>query len=623
MGILAVPGVSSVTDEIKQRVDLVELIGRTVQLKRAGTYFKGLCPFHTEKTPSFYVRPDRGTWHCFGCDRGGTAFDWLMEREHLEFGEALIQLAQQTGTELPTRRQPEVEEQHQRLLTILQRAQTYYQGLFWGATAAAARAYMDRRGLNRETLEQFGIGYAPTSNGLIRYLHNEGFTNEQELQAAGVIGTSDDGRNYDFFRDRVLFPIRDTQGRTIAFGGRSLEESAVPKYLNSRDTLLFHKQETLFAYDQARKTVAQERQVVIVEGYMDALMAHQHGYRNVVATLGTAVTEQHLRVLRRQVDDIILALDPDAAGQAATERALRLADDYLRTDVTRVVGPDRRRQQLIASRAVQLRVLTLPDGKDPDELVRSDPLSWPTLVHSAEPVIEFVLRRVPTRHDLESPAGRAAAAEEITDVLLGISDPVKQGYYANLAEEELKSRFPLAIDEDPRGGYYNVHRLLARKQQRGASRPTAAPPPPTSQVQGDNDDDYLLALLMRLRELPDQPALPERELKFSRPESRAVYRALDAELAPELEPFAERARSWLPLVEQLPTDRLLQRIDEMQLNIERAQLARRQREINEILTSGSAESDISEWAQQLIAIARRIDEIDRELPPERERAAIR
>src|SRR5438105_15964244 len=193
---------------------------------------------------------------------------------------------------------------------------------------------MQRRGLNEETLKSFGVGYAPGGNGLLRYLEKDGFS-EQELQAAGVISIAEDGRRFDFFRDRVLFPIRDAQGRTIAFGGRSLDDAVSPKYLNSRDTLLFHKQETLFAFDLARKPMARERQVVIVEGYMDAAMAHQHGHRNVVATLGTAVTDRHLRLLRRHVDEIVLALDADAAGQAATWRALQQADESLRVEIGR------------------------------------------------------------------------------------------------------------------------------------------------------------------------------------------------------------------------------------------------------------------------------------------------
>jgi DNA primase len=609
--------VSSVTEEIKQRVDLVELIGRTVQLRRAGSYYRGLCPFHTEKTPSFYVSPDRGTWHCFGCDRSGTAFDWLMQREHLDFSEALRTLAHQTGVQLEAKRDPQDEERHHRLLSILQRTQAYYDGLLWGASGASARQYLQRRGINEETARSFGLGYALSWSALLRYLAQEGFTDEQELQAAGVISIADDGRPFDFFRDRLLFPIRDTQGRTIAFGGRSLDDAATPKYLNSRDTLLFHKQETLFAYDQARRTAAQERQMVIVEGYIDALMAHQHGYRNVVATLGTALTGHHLRQLQRHVEDIVLALDPDAAGQAATDRALQLADETLRSGLTPVVGPNRRQQRFVPSRSVRLRVLALPQGKDPDDLIRSDPLAWPALVRGAEPVIEFVLRRIPTRHDLSAAAGRAAAAREITAVLVGIADPIEQDYYAQLAEDLLRTAAPTAADEAAGAAYYNVRRLLARKQQRGAAKPVAANEPPTGQVRGDNDDDYLLALLMRLRELPDQFVTLSGDLEFMLPESRAVFHALGGDFDPQLEPYAERARRWLPDVRRLPVERLAAELEHKRLEIRRRLLERRRTEIRAL----GDEEEVRKWTGQLSELARRIGEIDRQLPPEWERAA--
>src|SRR5207302_2524986 len=316
--------------------------------------------------------------------------------------------------------------------------------------------YMARRGLNEETLKSFGIGYAPGGNGLLRYLEKDGFS-EQELQAAGVISvTEDEGRPYDFFRERVLFPIRDAQGRPIAFGGRTLDE-ATPKYLNSRDSLLFHKQETLFALDLARKPMAQERQVVIVEGYMDAAMAHQHGYRNVVATLGTAVTDRHLRVLRRQVDEIVLALDADAAGQAATWRALQVADESLRTGLTPVVGPNRRQQRFVPDRSVRLRVLALPGAKDPDDLIRSDPGAWPTLVREATPVIDFVLQRLEGRHDLTTAQGKAAAANEAIEVLAGIADPIEQDEYTN--------RVAVRLGVDPQAVRY-----VLRRSQRAADR---------------------------------------------------------------------------------------------------------------------------------------------------------
>jgi len=596
--------VSTVTEEIKARVDLVELIGRGVELKRVGAYYRGLCPFHAEKTPSFYVRPQTQSWHCFGCGKSGTAFDWLMEREHLDFGEALRTLAVLTGVQLPERRSSEDEERTRRLYSILERAQTFYSAQLWGSSGTRGREYLQRRGLSEDTLTMFGIGYAGSGNGLLRYLEKDGFS-EQELQAAGVIGvTEEEGRPYDFFRDRVLFPIRDPQGRAIAFGGRAMDDTVSPKYLNSRDTLLFHKQETLFAFDLARKSMAQERQAVIVEGYMDAAMAHQHGFRTVVATLGTAVTDRHLRLLRRHVDEIVLALDADAAGQAATWRALQVADESLRSGMTPVVGPTRRQQRLVADRTVRLRVLALPNAKDPDELIRSDPTVWPALVRAAVPVIDFVLTRLEARHDLTTAQGKAAAADEIADVLAGVANPIEQDSYTNEVATRLKV--------DPEA----VRRLLRTRRQRNRPASSPAAPQPTA-VRGHALDDYLLALLMRLGELREP--VPTADLEFMLTESRALYEALGGPTAPELEPYAERARGQLALVERLSKQDVLKRFEETRLRIKRELLQGR---INDIRSLGD-EAELRRLVGHMIELAHAIDAIDRQLSPERESAGTR
>jgi DNA primase len=609
--------VSGVTDEIKARVDLVELIGRTVQLKRVGSQYRGLCPFHAEKTPSFYVRPQTGSWHCFGCNKSGTAFDWLMEREHLEFGEALHTLANLTGVALPDRRDPEAEDQTRRLYTILERAQTFYSGLLKGSSGGRARDYLSRRGLQDETLDTFGLGSAPSGNGLLRYLENDGFS-EQELQAAGVIGvTEEEGRPYDFLRERVLFPIRDAQGRTIAFGGRSLDDAAQPKYLNTRETLLFHKNETLFAFDVARKPMAQERQVVVVEGYMDAVMAHQHGYRNVVATLGTAVTDRHLRLLRRHVDEIVLALDADAAGQAATWRALQVADESLRTGVTPVVGPNRRQQRFVADRAVRLRVLALPNAKDPDELIRSDPNTWPALVGAAATVVDFVLERMQARHDLTTAEGKSAAANEIVEVLAGIANPIAQDDYTNAVAARLKVD-PAAVRRLLRTWQQGARQRAQRPDRPSSPEPLAAGP---ADVRGDSDDDYLLALLMRLRALPDAPPV-ERPIDFALPESRELYRHLGSPEVPvHLQPYAERARRRLADVERMPTHKLLEDIEFAGLIIRRKKLQAELADVSTLLREGAI--DRSEAERLLNDYGRQMGEVARLLPPDRESAGTR
>jgi DNA primase len=467
---------------------------------------------------------------------------------------------------LPERHSPAEDDHARRLYTIVERAQTFYSGLFWGTGGERARAYMERRGLNEETLRAFGIGYAPAGNGLLRYLEKDGFS-EQELQAAGVIGvTEDEGRPYDFFRDRVLFAIRDAQGRPIAFGGRALEDAVTPKYLNSRDTLLFHKQETLFAFDMARKPMAQDRQVVIVEGYMDAAMAHQHGYRNVVATLGTAVTDRHLRLLRRQVDEIVLALDADAAGQAATWRALQQADESLRVGLKPVVAANQRLQRAAPGRWVRLKILALPNAKDPDELIRSDPHAWPTL---------------------------------------GIADPIEQDHFINEVAALLGARS-------------DTIRGLLRKTnlpRRPAPSTTSAAP---SEVRGETYDDYLLALLMRLRETPGaSPAPPA--IEFLLPETRALYQALGGPIPPELEPYAQRARRKLDDVRRLSEDELLLRIEHARLEIRKRLLERKRQEISSL----GDEVEVRRLMDQLVELAHDIGAIDQQLSPERESAGTR
>src|SRR5579864_1525106 len=564
-----------------------------------GVNYCGLCPFHAEKTPSFYVRPQTQSWHCYGCGKWGTAFDWVMEREHVDFAEALRMLALQTGVSLPERHDPSEDDHARRLYSILERSQTLYTGLFWGSAGARAREYMNRRGFTEDTLKMFGVGYAPGGNALLRYLEKDGFS-EQELQAAGVISiTEDEGRPFDFFRERVLFPIRDTQGRSVAFGGRALEDGTTPKYLNSRDTLLFHKQETLFALDLARKPLAQERQVVIVEGYMDAAMAHQHGYRNVVATLGTAVTDRHLRLLRRQVDEIVLALDADAAGQAATWRALQQADESLRVGYKPVVGPNSRQQRAVPGRWVKLKVLALPNAKDPDELIRNEPGTWPSLVRDAIPVIDFVLQRLGSRHQLNTPQGKRAAAEDMLQVLAGIADPIEQDHFINEAASLLSTR-----PETIRG--------LIR---RGSAPRSSSAPPAAVEVRTDPDDDYLLALLTRARQ-SSTPIPSPKDVEFVRSESRAVYQGLGGPLPPELEPFARQAARKLGDVERLSPQELERELERTRLHIRKRLLLREKEEI----TALAREADVHGWTDKLIEIARAINDVDQQLLPERESA---
>jgi DNA primase len=360
--------------------------------------------------------------------------------------------------------------------------------------------------------------------------------------------------------------------------------------------------------------MGQERQVVIVEGYMDAVMAHQHGFHNVVATLGTAITEQHLRVLRRQVDDILLALDPDAAGQAATWRALQLADASLRTGLAPVVTRGRQPRYLPNTTA-RLLVMALPDGQDPDELIRSDAHAWRALVREAVPVVDFVLSRLGARHDLTTAQGKAAAAAEVVEVLAGVVDPIEKDAYVELAANALKVQS-------------SAIRALLRRSQRparsaeapadgdGAGNANAASPAPTVQeVKGDTDDEYLLALLMYLQAHPAAAPAIDGELEFIGSEQRAVARVLSGggEMPPELEPYARRAQRFLPDVERLPPQRLADEVQQTRDRIRTRLLEQKRRELNALLRDGADEVEV---AALLVQNAR-------QLPPERESVGTR
>ena len=451
---------------------------------------------------------------------------------------------------------------------------------------------------------------------MLRYLENDGFS-EQELQAAGVIGvTEEEGRPYDFLRERVLFPIRDAQGRTIAFGGRSLDDAVQPKYLNTRETLLFHKNETLFALDLARKPMAQERQAVVVEGYMDAVMAHQHGYRNVVATLGTAVTDRHLRLLRRQVDEIVLALDADAAGQAATWRALQVADESLRTGVTPVVGPNRRQQRFVADRAVRLRVLALPNAKDPDELIRSDPDAWPALVGAALPVVDFVLERMEARHDLTTRHGqsrrrgrdRGSAGRHRQSDRAGRlhqrgrgSAQGRSGGRAALAED-LAERTATHATIEPaiaRGCAAAADRRARRHRRRLSARAA--------------DAAARRARRTGRSTAPSSSCCPRAAsctVISAHLRSRATFSHTPTEPADRLAD-----------VERLPTDKLLEGIELKRLEIRGKKLQAELADVSTLLREGAI--DRSEAERLLNDYGRQMGEVARLLPPERESAGTR
>jgi DNA primase len=387
---------------------VAEVVGETVALKRAGTIMKGLCPFHAEKTPSFIVTPDRETWHCFGCGKHGDIFTFLMERDGLDFREALGRLAEKAGVELSER--TATEDRHKRRLRdALEAAIAFYrQVLLQAHQAERARGYLAERGFTEETLERFGIGYALNNwEALTRRLRAKGFT-DRELTDAGLVKPSTRGGVYDAFRGRIMIPIRDASGRAIGLGGRIMPDADGPKYLNSPATALFDKSRTLYGIDLAKAAIRREKLAVIVEGYTDVMAAHQAGFANVVASLGTALTQGQVELANRYADAVALAYDVDLAGEAATQRGL-----------LEELGP-------VVSK---VRVIRIPAGKDPDELIQTDPDGWRRAVAEAEELLPYFMARAASEVDMRQPQGRSAYTRRMLDLLRRIPDRVEQDSY--------------------------------------------------------------------------------------------------------------------------------------------------------------------------------------------------
>ena len=375
-------------DDVKARLNIVDVVSNYVPLTQSGSVFKARCPFHTERTPSFVVNPERGSWHCFGaCSEGGDAIGFVMKAENQSFSEALRTLAVRVGVPLPSPRQ---QAQMDPLLRANEEAMRFFQRRLQSEDGAEALAYLQDRGVAAETAADFGLGLSPDGRDELKaHLEGQGFMEEQ-LQRAGLVSRPQQGVSRDLFHGRLMFPIRDAEGRAVGFGGRSLDGSQ-PKYLNTPQTTIFDKSSLLWGLDAARDSIKLRGEGVVVEGYMDALMAHQHGYTNVVASMGTALTSRQVTALRGLADSFVLALDPDAAGQEATMRSLKTSWRDVR----------------------DVKIALLPEGKDPDELIREAPQRWPEVLEAAEPRIDFSFRIMAPRFNLDTADGRRALTEEL------------------------------------------------------------------------------------------------------------------------------------------------------------------------------------------------------------------
>jgi DNA primase len=566
-------------DEIKSRLDIVDLVSESVQLRHTGKNYSGFCPFHPNtRTSSFVVFPETGTWRCFGqCNEGGDIFRFVMKKENWDFGETLRYLAEKAGVQLrpQTAEDQAAAEEHDHLRALLEEAVTFYRHNLLNTPAGLqALEYLHKRGLNDEILEAFGLGYAPNAwEAAIHHFKEKGYS-EQELSEAGLVTERESGGNYDRFRHRIMIPIWDERGRMAGFGARILNPNDVPKFINSPQTPIFDKGHLLYGLERAKKAIRTIDQAVIVEGYLDVIALHQAGFTNAISPMGTALTDQQLRLLKRFTRRFILALDPDAAGNQATLRGLQVARQAM----------DRESEPVFDARGLlshesrlqaDIRVTTLPEGMDPDDVVKRDPAEWEKIIENAKPVVIHVMDALASGRDLDDPKVKTEIASQVLPLISEAPNPIERDTYRQRLARLLKVD-ERALMED------SASRSRRVRQRSGSEEPLGAKPrkPPRSLISGPANDPLEAHCIGILIRRPDLVFRIDRELQkhglmrlssqdFDRSEYQTIFGLIEESLAQDASEPLNFVLNHLsePLMET--ADELLRGSEKIDLNEER------------------------------------------------------
>ncbi|MDP1714700.1 MAG: DNA primase [Anaerolineales bacterium] len=471
----------STIDEIKSRIDIVDLISEAgVKLRHAGKNYTGFCPFHDNKrTPAFVVWPETGTWRCFGaCNEGGDIFKFVMKRENLDFKEALNKLAARAGVEIQEyqRETPQLKEAYENLRKLLEDAVVFYLSHLFN-NKEILNYLREKRGLTEATIETFGLGYAPVGyDNALKHFTQRGYS-EQDLIDSGLLTVRDSEsqilslqpRSYDKFRNRIMIPIRDENGKMAGFGARIVDPNDVPKFLNSHETPIFTKGKILYGLDRARKPIRAADQAVIVEGYLDVIALHQAGYENVVSPMGTALTEDQLRLLKRSTRRIVLALDPDVAGQKGVLRGLDAARSAM--DREGELGFDAR--GLLKNEArlqADLRVAALPDDLDPDEIVARDKEEWLRIIEGAKPIVTHVMDSLAAGQDLNDAKVKNQIAAQVLPLIEDLPNAMERDTYRQALARMLRVNESSLMASQVQG------RVVRRKPRAAEQNPKAEMP---------------------------------------------------------------------------------------------------------------------------------------------------
>ncbi len=573
-------------DDVRNAVDIVDLVGRFVNLRKAGVNWKGLCPFHGEKTPSFMVNPKKGIFHCFGCGVGGDVFGFLMRQDRLSFPEAVRSLAKTAGIALPEEGARSGDSGREELIRIVDLAWRFYDDTLWRPAGDRARAYLEQRGIDADVAKRFGLGYAPEGwDGLLTFMRSQKVTDDALVAAGLAVQRENRSGVYDRFRGRLLFPIRDLQGRVVAFGGRGFGDEQ-PKYLNSPETPLYTKGNLLYAADIARPTIQTKNRALLVEGYVDCLMAHQHGFTETVAALGTSFTAAQLALLRRYCDEVVTFFDADAAGQKAAERA----EELLEPTSGGMAWAVNRSGSFEGGGTFRVKVALLPAGHDPDTFLReSGAPAFAERIGAARSLLAYALDRAVVDPDGATGArARTTAFARVAVMLAKVADAQEAAALSREAAAKL--------GVDATQLWIEAQRLQSSLRTPPARPQTAPAPSSTPPVERD-----LVTLLLRSVEArAGLLAILDETDDLGHPPLRSIVAALkrrpDApaeSLMTDLE--TDEARSVLSslLVEDRESLDVQVSIEQFQRRLERSQRLRRAREVSQTIAETQAKTGVA------------------------------
>ena len=590
-------------EEIRRRADIVDIVSPHVRLRKAGRRLVGLCPFHRERTGSFTVDAEKGLWHCFGCKAGGDVFRFVEMIEKVDFSDAVEILARRLGLPPPSRADAERTHARERLLLLHERAARFFQRCLMSSTGRLAAAYLQGRGLSKTTAEDFMLGYAQDSwDALLLALSKDGFSSN-ELTRAGLVVQKEGGGFYDRFRNRLIFPISDATGRVIAFGGRALADDQQPKYLNSPETPLFQKGQTLWAFDRARRAIEESGRAIVVEGYMDAIACHEANFKETVATMGTALTSSHAELLRRRTDRLLLAFDSDSAGLAAALRS----------------------RELFERANLDVRVVDLPAGADPDDVIRKQGRdAFAELLDAAKPMVEWEISRVLAQVEDRDGRDWMDAVRDAVSILARIPPGVEREYYvrwlAQIAAKDSPARLKAmedAIRQDlkrrsPRSGY------AVRPAESSPSQETS-PPGKAAQAAPGRLSAFVLSALLHHGEHAGNIVMALQPEDFTDDAQRVIFEVIAnlieeggvvtpemvlAKLGPE-----ERGTLAQLAMEDVPGEQVEQFLVGVVRRLVEARLLRRQRSLHVKLSEATSEKERLEIREELSEVARRRSEL--------------